>query len=85
MIGYDLNRPGQNYPELIAAIKAFPNWWHHLDSTWVVKSDSNSVKIRDYLLPHIDKSDELLVIKLAGEAAWFGFNDDGSTWLKNTL
>ena len=27
MIGYDLNRPGQNYPELFNAIKAISGWW----------------------------------------------------------
>jgi hypothetical protein len=86
MIGYDLNRPGQNYEDLFNAIKAQSStWWHHLDSTWIIKSDNNAKAIRDALVPHIDANDELLVAALSGEAAWTGFNDNGSTWLTNNL
>lgn len=56
VIGYDLNRPGQDYSSLFEAIKA-----------------------------HIDANDELLVIEHRGAAAWSGFDDTGSKWLKNNL
>ena len=86
MIGYDLNRPGQNYTNLIAAIKGIgPGWWHCLDSTWLVKTEQTAVQIRDKLNPHIDITDELLVAKLSGEGAWVGFDTECSTWLKNNL
>ena len=87
LIGYDLNRPGQNYATLFEAIKAQSNgfWWHHLDSTWIIKSDSTAASIRDALLPHIDQNDELLVVLLTGVAAWYGLNDSASTWLSNNL
>lgn len=85
LIGYDLNAPGQDYKELIEAIKTLGAWWHHLDSTWIVKHDGPATNIRDTLQPHIDANDELLVVKLTGEAAWVGFNTKGSTWLKNNL
>lgn len=87
LIGYDLNRPrGKDaYPDLIEAIKGLDNWWHHLDSTWVVKSNLTAVQIRDRLTPHVDSGDELLVVTLTGEAAWLGFNITGSSWLKDNL
>ena len=85
LIGYDLNRPGGNYAELIDAIKLIGTWWHCLDSTWIVKTDLTAVQIRDALSPHIDSSDELLVVKLSGEAAWIGFDDKCSSWLKANL
>jgi hypothetical protein len=86
MIGYDLNRPGQNYQNLFDAIKAQSKlWWHHLDSTWIITSDKSAKEIRDALVPHIDRNDELLVAKLSGEAAWWGFNEQGSSWLKDNL
>lgn len=37
LVGYDLNRPHQDYGDLIDAIKALGTWWHCLDSTWIVK------------------------------------------------
>lgn len=85
LIGYDLNKPAQNYGELIEAIKRVGMWWHHLDSTWVFKSDSTCIAIRHYLLPYIVQNDELLLVKLTGDGAWNGFNKAGSDWLKNNL
>jgi hypothetical protein len=86
LIGYDLDKPGQNYEVLFAAIKALTaSWWHCLDSTWIIKSDSTAVAIRDLLIPHIDKNDKLLVVQLSGEGAWVGFENECSLWLKNNL
>lgn len=86
LIGYDLDKPGQDYSNLIEAIKGLgASWWHCLDSTWLVKCNYTAVQIRDYLQSHIDSSDKLLVADLAGNAAWTGFNNECSAWLKNNL
>lgn len=86
MIGYDLNKQGKNYDGLIKKIKDLStNWWHHLDSTWIVTSNLNTVAIRDALKPFLDSDDELLVVALKSEGAWVGFNTEGSNWLKNYL
>jgi hypothetical protein len=86
LIGYDLNKPGQNYENLFVAIKKLAGtWWHCLDSTWIIKSDSTAAAIRDALSPHIDQSDELLVVELSGVGAWVGFNAECSGWLKENL
>lgn len=85
LIGYDLNKPGQNYDKLIEAIKGYGTWWHHLDSTWIIKTNNSAVEIRDLLGKHMDTSDELLVVRLSGEGAWQGFNAEGSKWLKDNL
>ena len=86
MIGYDLNKTGQDYTALISKIKnTFGTWWHHLDSTWIVKSDLTAAQIVNLLSPLIDRNDELLVARLNGEAAWVGFDDKGSNWLKENL
>jgi hypothetical protein len=86
MIGYDLNRPGQNYPDLIKALETYSTRWHCLDSTWLVVSNETSIQIRDKLSRHIDSTDELLVAFMGhGNAAWVGFNNQCSTWLTNQL
>ena len=85
IIGYHLNRPGQDYPNLFEAIKSYGNWWHHLGSTEIVKTDQSAVQIRDHLRQFIDQSDELFVGKLSGHAAWTGIPENGSNWLKNNL
>lgn len=85
LIGYDLNKTGQDYETLIEQIKKLGIWWHHLDSTWIIKSDLTAAQIRDILESYVDNNDELLVAKLSGEAAWKGFNEKGSKWLKDNL
>ena len=42
-------------------------------------------QIRDDLVRHIDVNDELLVAKLSGEAAWYGFPPNGGQWLQQQL
>ncbi len=90
IIGYDINKEGAAYQAaskaLIEAIKArFPTYWHHLDSTWLVTTESSAVQVRDALTPYLDTNDELLVIQHQGEAAWIGFSERASSWLKDQL
>ena len=85
MVGYDLNKPVQNYEELIDAIKAYGIWWHHLDSTWIIQTDHTAAQVRDNLGQHIDSNDELLVATIGAPGAWKGFNEKGATWLKDHL
>jgi hypothetical protein len=66
IIGYDLNKPEQDYPELNKAIKAESGtWWHKLDSTWIIVSDRTAKQIRDDLGAHIGNSDELRCASIA--------------------
>jgi len=85
LIGYDLDKPGQDYKDLFEAIKALGSWWHCLDSTWIIKSNLSSEAIRNILMKVMDNNDKLLVARLSGEAAWFGFDQQCSDWLKNNL
>jgi hypothetical protein len=85
MIGYDLNRPHQDYKDLIDAIKNLGTWWHCLDSTWLIKTNQSAEQIRNGLKAHIDSNDELLVASLSGESAWAGFDDKCSEWLRNNI
>lgn len=86
LIGYDLNASGQDYDSLIEKIKSTGTWWHGLDSTWLVKSNLSATGMRDLLRGEIDTNDELLVINVTGDsAAWYGFSEEASEWLKNNL
>ncbi|CVI59234.1 MULTISPECIES: hypothetical protein [Agrobacterium] len=61
-INYDLKRPGQNYQALHDAIKSCGDWWHFLDSTWLVDTDLNAQGIWNSLEGHVDKNDIFLII-----------------------
>jgi hypothetical protein len=86
LVGYDLNRPGQNYSQLFEELKRSDGWWHHLDSTWLVVSGETPVQLRDRLTQHIDSGDELLVIDVSGDpAAWAGLSERAGGWIKTNL
>lgn len=86
LIGYDVNSQDQEYEGLTEKIKSLGAWWHYLDSTWIVQTSISVVAVRDALKPLLDRNDELLVVDITGDAAaWCGFPDRGSDWLKNHL
>ena len=86
LIGYDLNRSGQDYDELIDALKSYPRWWHYLDSTWLIKTELSATAVRNTLGKLIDANDELLVVNVSNDPwASKGFNAKGTDWLRNNL
>ena len=87
LVGYDLNKPGADYEDLFTALKrAGSDWWHCLDSTWLVKTTLSASQLRDRLRRVIDANDCLLVMDVTGCArAWAGFSDECSTWLKERV
>lgn len=91
MVGYDLHE-GEDYKDLEDAIKAYGAWWHHLDSTWLIKTENTARQIKNNLKQHLKAGDELLVMRYGktesgdgANASWFGFNESGKNWLKNNL
>ncbi len=85
LVGYDLDQPGQDYADLIDHLKTYGTWWHHLDSTWIVRTEQSAAEVRDACAMYLDANDKLLVVELKGAGAWTGFNDKGSAWLKKNL
>jgi hypothetical protein len=85
LVGYDLNKPGQDYDALIDRLKTVgSNWWHHLDSTWLIKTTMSCTELRDDLKGYIDSGDELLVIDVTGRN-WAATGFESYDWLKNNL
>ncbi len=83
LVGYDLHKPVQNYADLFDKLKSYATWWHGLDSTWIVKAALTTAQLRDQLMEHIDRDDDLLVVEITG-ANWgsYGFTTELSAWLK---
>lgn len=86
-IGYDLNTPGQDYSSLIKEIKALANGhWHHLDSTWFIRTEKSTTEVRNALRAHIDSDDELLVLDVTGDGwASAGLSKSANDWLHKYL
>jgi hypothetical protein len=63
-INYDLKMPGRNYNPLYDEIKRSPQWWHFLESTWLIATDETINQVSYRLRHHIDKNDFLLIIEI---------------------
>jgi hypothetical protein len=88
-IGYDLIKPGKDYSRIVPAIeKNFPNYWHCLDSTWLVNTGHTPKQVIDFLLQFIDGNDRLLVAPMhtGAGASWTTSFDKGcQDWLKANM
>jgi hypothetical protein len=85
LVGYDLNKQ-KDYPAIWSALEEMGTWWHHLDSTWLVRTEMTPVQLRNALREHIDSDDELLVIDVTGRSwAGAGFSSRAYDWLKKHL
>jgi lysine/ornithine N-monooxygenase len=85
MVSYDLLKRGQNYAGIIAKLRTYPAHWHVQESVWVIGSDQSAAQIRDELSSIIDDNDKLIVARLQGEAAWYGYDANASAWFKSRL
>jgi hypothetical protein len=87
LIAYDIHpTKGEGYDKLIETIQSLGDWWHHLESTWIVRCAQSPSQVRDQLRSYIGNEDQLLVIEISGDTAeWAGVNAAGSQWLKDNI
>jgi hypothetical protein len=81
LITYDLNAPGKNYDRLYEEIKKAGTWWHHLDSTWLIETQSSPQQWYERLAPHIDRNDFLFVIEVERNY-WGQLPQEAWEWLR---
>ena len=85
VVTYDLSKPGQQYNDLIEALKGYGTYFHIQQSVWIIHSSTTAGQVRDHLQQYIDSNDKLFVATLSGEAAWIGYDVDDTKWLKDNL
>lgn len=78
-IGYDLDKPGQDYSDLIARLKEL-SAVRILKSDWLLGHDSTNPKdIRSDLSRFLDENDRIMVAELKNSAAWRNLLADNDT------
>lgn len=66
MITYDLNKQGQDYENVIQAIKDASTgvWCTFWKSSYLIKTNLTVQQVTDKITPHLDGNDTLLVIEV---------------------
>ena len=85
IVSYDLHKVGQNYNCLNEKLNAYAKHWHIQGSVWLIETSESAAVLRDKLKTCLDSNDKLLVARLSGEAAWSGYTDVSTKWLKGLL
>jgi len=69
LVSYDLVKPGANYDDLYAALRALGGQ-RVLLSQWLIITRMNAAQLRDHLMRYIDTNDRLLVNDFSEWAAY---------------
>lgn len=68
IISYDLRDRKKDYVPLYAVIKtAFPEYWHILEQTWLVKTDMTAKEIFKKIWPEFGEEDLVFVAEINHE------------------
>lgn len=84
LVSYDLNRPGQDYADLIAEIERSPNWAKPMLSCFIVGTNENPSQLMERLRPWIDPNDWIIVIRVCKD--WDGWlTNDIHDWIRTNV
>jgi hypothetical protein len=85
IITFAHNSPAKDYTSFFEAIKSNANeWWHFMESTWIVTTHHSANEFARLLYPHILNTDYLLVARLSNEyQGWLP--KDAWDWLNSKL
>lgn len=83
LITYDLQKPGQDYTDLLAKIRSF-NWAMLSESSYAIQTDLTPEAVYALLRPFMDANDQLYAIAL--KRPYMGFGPTAvNDWLENNL
>ena len=68
LVSYDLNGPVPSYERFFNELKQSVNWWHYLNSTWIVVRYESLVELAPKLRGLIFNNDRLLIVPAKGPA-----------------
>jgi hypothetical protein len=79
-ISYDLDKPGQDYKDLIARLKEL-RAVKILKSDWLLENSATPEAVRNDLQRYLDSNDRIMVSEVYNSAAWNNLLADNQTVL----
>lgn len=80
-ITYDLKKPGQNYTGLSEELKK-KDWWHYLDSTWLIHSSETANQIYERISQYLDENDQILINEFGNDYQGY-LPSDAWNWIRD--
>lgn len=82
-VSYDLKNPGQNYEQVITAIKSLGAWAKVQYSLWYVSSQHTAKQAAEIVRRAQDGNDNLIVIDASNnDACWYNIEPNVSEFLR---
>ncbi|HPW34554.1 MAG TPA: CRISPR-associated protein Cas2 [Candidatus Paceibacterota bacterium] len=88
LISYDLGVPEthSDYVLLSNHIKSFySSWARPVKSVWILKSEKDTVQIRDEIKSVLDSNDKLIVVEMSGDWGTYNISKEITDWMKNNI
>lgn len=83
LITYDLKQPNRDYESLYEAIKKCSlNWWHYLESTWLIYTNISPDDCVKRLRQTMDDDDFLLVVDITNQKHQGWLPSKAWEWIK---
>ena len=64
LVSYDLKVPGRDYSRLYDVLRTADNWWHFLESTWVLSTRDTVQVWSNRIQGVIDPNDRFIVVDI---------------------
>lgn len=84
-VSYDLHQASEeDYKPLIKHLKTnYKTWWHHLGSTWFIKTDKSTEEVLKACVTSLTGKGSIIVFEVGNTWAASGLKDRAYQWLWN--
>lgn len=65
--------PDRDTTNLINELQKSSNWWHYLDTTWLIASNETPEQLWIRLAPNVAPTDYILIAQFALYATYYGW------------
>ena len=84
-VTYDLTKSDHEYGELYEELKRSGNWWHYLDSTWLVATPESIDELYQRIRAKIDDNDNLLIFDITNKTYQGWLPKKAWEWIRNHI
>ena len=83
IVSYDLHSLGQNYHDVIEAIKSLGSWAKVQQSVWYVSSHLTAEQALQKVKTNMDSNDSLIVVNAtSNNASWHNLSDEVASHIR---